>query len=1066
MKLLLLHLSDIHLRSQNDPVIGRIESIRRAVQALPEFAACVLVVTGDVAFSGQAEEYAVAHRFFDGLRDVFAEKGPAPIVAEVFIPGNHDCSLPEEDTQLRELMVSRLLGSDDVRQDTSQSSLLRKSLEAQTEFALFVTKRSEQLAAAFEPPGDLLRRLMYTVDVEAAGVAVRFQCFNTASLSQRHEQRGKLLAPVWAFTEGNGSHAQVRVALFHHPYPWLEEENAKAFRKLVTRTSDVAMTGHEHEADQFTVGTIRGERTEYFEGTALQTGSDASGTGFNTLLLDVAGRRCQFTLHTWQGDHYAAQEQSDWRPFQATLPDVAGRFEPADEFSKWLRDAGVGFTHPRKRDLHLQDIFVYPDLEDHTPVEKNQEQTIRGDKIRDYILEHEKVLLLGDERCGRTSLAKMLWRDLAQAGRVPLLMSGSDLKSPKEEAIRRVIERQVERQYGPCMAERFWQLDANERVLLLDDIAQCGLNRTALRSVLDLLSRRFGVLVLFADDLFRLAEVPLQVEDAAAAMLLSFRHCTIKPFGHRLRRDLIERWCLLGQEETASEEEVASQVRDAENLVTALLGKNLLPSYPLFVLSILQIREANVGHNTEMGSYGHHYQALITTALHEALHQIKPSVSVDTVYALASEIAYQFFRRETKSLPEKEMARAIAEYKARMRMRFDDGMMLQLLHRARVLTRNTEGRYAFSYGYGYYFFTARYIHQNLHLAEREAEMRDLIQRLTTHLFVEEYANIVIFLVHFSKDERTIQTILSHARRLYTQYLPCDLDSHVEFVGMLTGRQLPRLQLDATNLKRNNEEYRSRLDEADSQEVASPNGGYEVRLREGEELAETLQINAALKTLQVMGQILRNFPGSLPGDLKEEIATECYLLGLRTLRMFHTLMEQHLDAFRSFFSEVVREARGIHDDGELASATDRVLRTIVLGSAYWMIKTISQAVGSEQLEETFEEIHDSRVPLSVKLIDLSIKLDHFRCFPVGEIDNLKAITTNEVRAVNPLSLTREKQLVPKKEFAFYLLQCLVRDHLYLYPVSQSVRQSVCAKLGIVANDIKMLVPADKHLVAAR
>jgi hypothetical protein len=777
MKLLLLQLSDIHFCSENDPVLGRIEAIRRAVQALPEFTACVLVVTGDVAFSGCAAEYAVAHRFFDELRSVFAEKGPAPILAEVFIPGNHDCSLPEEDTQLRELMVNKLLESDDVRQDTSQSSLLRKSLDVQGEFASFVSKRSEQLAAAFETSGDPLRRLMYTVDVEVAGATLSFQCFNTAWLSQRREQKGRLLAAIWAFTEGNRAHAQVKIALFHHPYIWLELENARALRKLVARTSDVAMTGHEHGADQFTVATIRGECTEYFEGTALQTGDDASGTGFNTLLLDLAERQCLFTVHAWQGNQYATQVQSPWRPLQPSLHYAAGEFEPTDVFGEWLRDAGVGFTHPRRRDLYLPDIFVYPDLEDHTPFEKNQDQTIRGEKIRDYILEHKKVLLLGDERCGRTSLAKTLWRDLAQTGRVPLLMSGSDLKSPKEETIRRAIERQVEQQYGPGLAERFWQLDANERVLLLDDLAQCGLNRTTLRKALELLSRRFGILVLFVDDLFRLAEIPLQVEDAAAAMLLSFRHCTIKPFGHRLRRDLIERWCLLGQEDTASEEEVASQVRDAENLVTALLGKNLLPSYPLFVLSILQIREANVGHNTEMGSYGHHYQALITTALHEALQQAKPGVSVDTIYALTSDIAYQFFQRETKSLSETEMRRATAEYKARMRMRFDDGMMLQLLQKARILTKNAEERYVFTYGYGYYFFVARYIHQNLHLAERGAEMRDLIQRLTTHLFVEEYANIVIFLVHFSKDEQTIQTILSHAMSLYTQYPPCDLDSH-------------------------------------------------------------------------------------------------------------------------------------------------------------------------------------------------------------------------------------------------------------------------------------------------
>src|ERR1051326_8999212 len=93
MRALLLQLSDIHIRSGDDPVIRRRALIARAVASLdPDIDACLLLLTGDIANTGSGDEYYVALDFIGqlqkDLRDAF---GGAVSVHTAVIPGNHDC---------------------------------------------------------------------------------------------------------------------------------------------------------------------------------------------------------------------------------------------------------------------------------------------------------------------------------------------------------------------------------------------------------------------------------------------------------------------------------------------------------------------------------------------------------------------------------------------------------------------------------------------------------------------------------------------------------------------------------------------------------------------------------------------------------------------------------------------------------------------------------------------------------------------------------------------------------------------------------------------------------------
>ena len=77
MKLLLLHLSDIHLKDHHDknPILDRIANISTAVfSAETSPFACFVVVTGDIAFSGTSSQYDLAQTLFSSLSQLLSEK--------------------------------------------------------------------------------------------------------------------------------------------------------------------------------------------------------------------------------------------------------------------------------------------------------------------------------------------------------------------------------------------------------------------------------------------------------------------------------------------------------------------------------------------------------------------------------------------------------------------------------------------------------------------------------------------------------------------------------------------------------------------------------------------------------------------------------------------------------------------------------------------------------------------------------------------------------------------------------------------------------------------------------
>ena len=109
MKIMILHLSDIHLKGSEHAILKRVEKLKNSIQYLEsELECCFIVVSGDTVFSGCREEYEIAANFFSELKGTLSASSISPEVKHIFIPGNHDCNLKERNTQLRSSIINQI----------------------------------------------------------------------------------------------------------------------------------------------------------------------------------------------------------------------------------------------------------------------------------------------------------------------------------------------------------------------------------------------------------------------------------------------------------------------------------------------------------------------------------------------------------------------------------------------------------------------------------------------------------------------------------------------------------------------------------------------------------------------------------------------------------------------------------------------------------------------------------------------------------------------------------------------------------------------------------------------
>ncbi|WBH16494.1 metallophosphoesterase [Sphingomonas radiodurans] len=241
MKSVFVHLSDIHFGQEKDggtdaanlDAKARLIDDVRAQLAKLGCTANGVIVTGDIAYSGQAHQYVMAALWLADLTDaVGCDRTDVQL-----IPGNHDVDRAKIDNTMDSVLFSVREGGD---------SWLDRHLDNPDDCAALYGRFDAYrgFALDYRCELDLNGGVSKSATLELApGRSIRFVRLNSALICSGHPEEGKLILgqrqrqiPIEEGVEN--------VVLSHHPLNWFQD--SKKAQGYLRGRARVFISGHEH----------------------------------------------------------------------------------------------------------------------------------------------------------------------------------------------------------------------------------------------------------------------------------------------------------------------------------------------------------------------------------------------------------------------------------------------------------------------------------------------------------------------------------------------------------------------------------------------------------------------------------------------------------------------------------------------------------------------------------------------------------------------------------------------------------------------------------------------------
>lgn len=1020
MSIVLVQLGDIHFRNAEDEALRRAAAIGSTIAAevASDTREIVLALCGDSAYSGTAEQFLLARTFVESIEAAIRQRFPAVKLTRVMIPGNHDCSF-SGDQAARDSLLATIRESE--KPAPSIANIILAPLSDYFDFAT-------QFAG--EPHAITHTHPFYqSVDIPDNGATLRLHLLNTAWMSSLHEQPGSLQFPL-AEIVPPAERADISFAMLHHPTHWFSQPHAmRPLRDRVATIASAVLVNHEHVAEATEHSALMNRdpgatRTLYVAGGVIQEPGQPHLCTFNILKIDVAAKSVYISRHevrTMNGAIFFERSGEDLVDLSRNELNVgpAGA-SLTNEMAAFLDDPGAPVTHPRRDPripIRLFDIFLYPDLweldSDHDG--KDQKQ-IKSAKVAEEVLGTERTLITGGEKSGRTSIIKSLFRAAFDAGRVPLLLEGADIPNNKDR-LRKVIRKKVKEQYVNLAPEQFEQLQRSDRVVLVDDLQQIGRGRVR-KELLAELELQFGTIVLCGDDLTKMEEVT--GADARDSGLWEYRHLVILGFGEYLREEFVRKWLMLGGDTAPDDDVLEAEVDRMCNLLDVVIKRQLLPPYPLFLLVVLQQSDlANA--SVQSGSFGKLFEGVVTAILNKsAFNRINIG---DKHYYLAA-MSKRMYDGKAMSLSVEAAKEWHREYWAGIELDIGFDTLVADLESLGILAR-TNAEIRFKYAYFFCFFLAYHLNRTLH----QRDTRDLVTQLCQQLHHNVSADIVLFLAHLTGDPIVLDEMVNTCEKLFADVAPASLELDVEPLNRI-GNVIETIAI-SDRPDENRRKLRLEKDAQVVERLAATRSTHEVVAPQADNdaIRRLFDLHAAYKTIQILGQALRNIGGSATKARKQEVIEK--IIGLT-----RRLLGSYLQLFAgNVLPQIIEDLAAAHKEqnpdlatSEIQSQVCRHLTGLSQFVCFATIKHMTFSVGSENLAPTIHRLLQGNSDAIARLMDLSFDLERPRNFPKDAA----------IKLFDDLSRNR---------FSASLVRILVAHHMYLYVVPVRERQAVSQKLGI-------------------
>lgn len=243
MKILIVHLSDSHLKYVEDELFLKIQAMANSIKtSLTDISHIFVIFSGDVTYSGEKNQYTTATTFLSKLEDYIKYSYPKVAFEYIVAPGNHDCNFsPDTHGDTRELLIKNIISD---RELLKKQGILSDCLKPELNYFEWSASIQKMKLLNFED------HFVQIHDYNLDGCKpIRFISYNTSWMSIPNKSQDDILFPINILSKSKNDYkADIVFSVFHHPYEWFKTDISKSFRQHVENNSNVIFTGHEHKA--------------------------------------------------------------------------------------------------------------------------------------------------------------------------------------------------------------------------------------------------------------------------------------------------------------------------------------------------------------------------------------------------------------------------------------------------------------------------------------------------------------------------------------------------------------------------------------------------------------------------------------------------------------------------------------------------------------------------------------------------------------------------------------------------------------------------------------------------
>ncbi|NDL64271.1 STAND family AAA ATPase [Acerihabitans arboris] len=1006
-KTLFVNLSDIHIKNTSkNNVLEKLNVFVFTLKSLKEmggFEKIILLVSGDLAFSGSKEEY-------DLLVPIFEEL--ATCYDLIMCPGNHDHNFSSYKSSVTR---NTLIKIDPELQDEESIDIITKGMKDYFEFE----SNFETLKVINSTP------LSKQFEIKSGEGMYLISTLNTAWCSQIHEHGGDICFPQKFIPKTNKK--TNGILFFHHPLSWFSPDNQKAIRNIIREEYAIILTGHEHLKDEF---TVKGESNSCLMIETMPF-DDPSIVDNGFITFHIESNDIILTSYKWSASRFL-EDKIIRKSDILKASSISNSYVTVNhDFNISLHDIGVSYIHPDKEVISLEDVFVYPNLKSLDADDKFDLKKISSENLLDN--DKSKIVLIGDEYCGKSTLLKKIFIDSIEKNKLPLLIDGGSIRNGGTE-YDKIIARHVAKQYIDMTNIEFISSSV-EKVLLLDGFDYIKGDRKSIEIFLERSSNIFKKIIITVSDTFDFSGSEFLGDGYFDKTYFKYE---ISKLGHRLRYELVNKWNQLKEECQNEKGSLVFKNNHAVKTISQVIGRNYVPSTPFFLLTLLQSMENGNALEVSANTYGYYYEYLITQSLGNA--SVKKE-ELDEFFNYVKELSNYFFKNNLKEDSNNNLWDFNANFCEDYGVKIDFQTRCGLLVRAKILEKKDNDYFRFKYPYVYYFFIAKYLSDTITHISTISTVDNLIATLGKRRSM----SILMFLTHHSRDESILDKVIAQARTLFSETAPTKLELDTNLINKIVDQlsELPVIyeNQNKIDLRRKVESQIDEFEENDHHSLDTvldedddfSNSDEKNRDNYALETSDFMKsMNLTFKSLEILGQLSRNYYGSLKVIQKKKLLDQAIKAPLRSLGYFFTLIEDNteatLDMVEKRIIEKYQDKMDVTTSSDVRESAKRFLFELTLSISFFFITKISSSIGSIHLQQVISEVCDEIGSNSGKLIKLATLLEMGNAVSIDELR----------RFINGME---------RNHLSDRLLKSIVLNYLYMFERSDTETQQICSISGI-------------------